>query len=130
NPHTADKCPVKKERRCKCVEFPQFHTADRCKVLCTRNCGNGERRGRWGHRNAMGCKSRCCMCGINGHSGRECRMERCRCGGRHLGQDCGWKVECQVEECGRFRCGVHCKECGSTERPFVGGMCGVCRGAE
>ncbi|OIW28673.1 hypothetical protein CONLIGDRAFT_681618 [Coniochaeta ligniaria NRRL 30616] len=27
NPHMADKCPVPREARCKCVAFPQFHVA-------------------------------------------------------------------------------------------------------
>ncbi|KAH8911182.1 hypothetical protein BR93DRAFT_324031 [Coniochaeta sp. PMI_546] len=127
NPHTADKCPVPREARCKCVAFPQFHVAARCRVRCSRHCGNGHPKGGFRHRNAMTCKARCCMCGIRGHAGRSCRLKKCRCGGQHLGQDCRIKVECSVKGCDRFLCGLHCRSCGGTERPFVGWECVTCR---
>lgn len=128
NPHMADKCPVPREGRCKCVAFPQYHVAGRCRVRCSRDCGNRTARGKFGHRNAMTCKSRCCMCGIKGHAGRECRLNKCRCGEQHLGQDCRFMVECRVEGCDRFLCGVHCRSCGGSEKPFLGWECVKCRG--
>ncbi|KAK4044077.1 hypothetical protein C8A01DRAFT_12411 [Parachaetomium inaequale] len=137
NPHQAPDCPVARHNRCKCVAFPTFHTAAQCGIPCRRACGGtgnqatSRRPGSFQHRNAMLCRARCCMCGIRGsHSGRECRQRRCRCGGAHLGQDCGWKPECRVRGCDRFLCGVHCRECGSIERPFVGWRCGRCLGVE
>jgi hypothetical protein len=128
NPHTADACPVPWQSRCKCVPFPQYHVAARCRVRCSRDCGNGHPRGGNKHRNAMTCRSRCCMCGIRGHSGKECRLRKCRCGGHHLGQDCTFKVECAVKGCDRFLCGVHCRSCGGTQKPFVEWRCATCRG--
>lgn len=74
----------------------------------------------------MMCEARCSMCGLRGRSGRECQQKRCRCGGIHLGRHCGWKPGCVVEGCDRYLCPVHCRECGSTERPFVGGRCKAC----
>lgn len=130
SPHFADKCPVARPSRCKCVAFPTFHTSERCHIRCSRRCGGDRPRGSWKHRNAMTCKSRCCMCGIHGHSGRECRLKRCRCGSAHLGQDCSWRVECREMNCDRFLCGVHCRGCGGTERPFVEWMCRTCRGED
>jgi len=128
-PHTAPRCPVVKRNRCKCVDFPQFHVADRCPVLCSRDCGNPHLPGSPKHRNAMTCKSRCCMCGLRGHSGRDCRQQSCRCRrGRHLGQDCCWKPACRVDGCDRYRCGIHCRRCGSREKPFVDWRCGTCSG--
>lgn len=113
NPHLAPHCPVSRENRCKCTPFPQFHVAARCNVLCSRDCGTRDYPpGHFRHKNAMGCKSRCCMCGIRGHSGVKCKLRRCRCGGEHLGQDCGWHPECTVKGCDRFLCGVHCQGCG------------------
>lgn len=127
NPHTTDKCPVPRGARCKCVPFPQLHTAARCRVRCSRDCGNPHARGSFKHRNAMTCKARCCMCGIRGHAGRSCRLKKCRCGGEHLGQDCTFRVECAVEGCDRFLCGLHCRSCGGTEKPFVEWECLRCR---
>lgn len=128
NPHIATTCPVPATSRCKCVPFPTYHVSSRCPVRCSRACGNAHPRGSYQHRNAMMCRSRCCMCGVEGHSGRECRLRRCRCGGAHLGQDCTWKVDCSKPGCSRFRCGMHCQGCGKEARPFVEGKCAACRG--
>jgi hypothetical protein len=125
-PHLAPDCPVARHNRCKCVPFPTFHVAKRCGVPCRRDCGAEARPGTFRHPNAMLCRSRCCMCGIYGHSGKECRLRRCRCGQAHLGQDCGWNPTCRVEGCPRFWCGIHCRECGSTEKPFVEWRCAKC----
>ncbi|GAB1319463.1 hypothetical protein MFIFM68171_09673 [Madurella fahalii] len=136
-PHMASQCPVAARNRCKCVAFPTFHTAARCGIPCRRDCGASTsastsatasaRPGSFQHRNAMTCRARCCMCGLRGsHSGRECRLRRCRCGGAHLGQDCTWHPTCRAPGCDRFLCGLHCRGCGSTERPFVGWRCGRC----
>ncbi|SPN98486.1 uncharacterized protein DNG_01531 [Cephalotrichum gorgonifer] len=111
-----------------CLPFPVYHTAKNCPVVCSRACGARLRPGHAGHPRAMTCRSRCCMCGIRGHTGKECRLKRCRCGEQHLGQDCGWKPDCRVDGCDRYLCGVHCRECGSTERPFVGWRCAACLG--
>lgn len=134
NLHTADECPVAKQNRCKCVPFPQYHVATKCAVLCSRDCGNKYPPGHFKHKNAMTCKSRCCMCGIKGHSGSQCKLKRCRCGGSHLGQDCTWKVECHVEGCYNFLCGLHCSECGMSREHleegsrFEGHKCPACLG--
>ncbi|KAK4110929.1 hypothetical protein N656DRAFT_799647 [Canariomyces notabilis] len=128
NPHIASQCPVAPRNRCKCVPFPTFHTAARCGIPCRRDCG-GQIFNKQ-HPNAMNCRSRCCMCGLRGHSGRECRLRRCRCGGAHLGQDCSWNPTCRVPGCDRFHCGIHCRECGSTEKPFIGFRCTKCLGFE
>lgn len=130
NPHLAPDCPVAPRNRCKCIAFPTLHTAAQCPVPCRGGCGNPAPLGSLKHRNAMTCRARCCMCGLRGHSGRECRLARCRCGGAHLGQDCGWNPTCRVQGCDRFLCGVHCRECGSTEKPFVGWRCRGCLGFE
>ncbi|KAK1768132.1 hypothetical protein QBC33DRAFT_558299 [Phialemonium atrogriseum] len=130
NPHLAPSCPLPRASRCKCVPFPTFHASSRCAVSCSRACGGNGPPGSFGHRNAMTCRSRCCMCGIRGsHSGRECRLRACRCGGAHLGQDCRWLVDCPAEGCDRFLCGVHCGRCGG-KGPFVGRRCAACRGEE
>ncbi|KAK0715257.1 hypothetical protein B0H67DRAFT_553820 [Lasiosphaeris hirsuta] len=137
HPHTAPNCPVKRENRCKCVSFPTFHTAEHCGIPC-RRCGGGDGKGvaanhapgTYQHRTAMLCRRRCCMCGLRGHSGRECRFRQCRCGGAHLGQDCTWKPTCRVPGCDRFLCGVHCRDCGNEEKPFVQGKCWRCLGME
>lgn len=132
NLHTAANCPVAKQNRCKCGPFPQYHVAAKCAVLCSRDCGNAHPPGHFKHKNAMTCKARCCMCGIKGHSGSQCKLKRCRCGGSHLGQDCSWKVECRVEGCYRFLCGLHCSECGMSREQleegtrFEGRKCAVC----
>jgi len=127
NPHAAARCPVAKANRCKCVAFPQFHAADECPIPCSRDCGNPAPPGSWRHRNAMTCRSRCCMCGIRGsHSGKECRLRTCRCKGKHLGQDCGWNPTCRVPGCDRFLCGLHCRGCGSAEKPFIDRRCRRC----
>lgn len=133
NPHMASDCPVAKQNRCKCVPFPQFHVAAKCPVLCSRDCGNHEHPpGHFKHKNAMGCGTRCCMCGMKGHSGTKCKLRRCRCGGEHLGQDCGWHPECRVNGCDRFLCGVHCQLCGLDRTQLeegavlVGGRCPSC----
>lgn len=122
NLHTAHECPVAKQNRCKCVPFPQYHIATKCAVLCSRDCGNPHPPGHFKHKNAMTCKSRCCMCGIKGHSGSQCKLKRCRCGGSHLGQDCTWKVECRVKGCFNFLCGLHCSECGIYRKQLEEGM--------
>ena len=126
--HFAPTCPVARESRCKCMPFPTFHTADRCSVPCRRDCGNRHSVGSFQHKNAMTCRSRCCMCGIRGHSGKECRLKKCRCGEAHLGQDCGWNPTCKIPGCDRYLCGMHCQDCGSLERPFVGKRCWKCLG--
>lgn len=132
NLHTADDCPVAKQNRCKCVPFPQYHVAAKCAILCSRDCGNRYPPGHFKHKNAMTCKSRCCMCGIKGHSGSQCKLKRCRCGGSHLGQDCTWKVECRVKGCDNFLCGLHCSECGMSREQleegsrFEGRKCPAC----
>lgn len=128
NLHFAPTCPVAQENRCKCMPFPTFHTADRCSVPCRRDCGNKHPTGSFQHKNAMTCRLRCCMCGIRGHSGKECRLKKCRCGEAHLGQDCGWNPTCKIPGCGRYLCGMHCQDCGSLERPFVGKRCWKCLG--
>jgi hypothetical protein len=131
NPHLAPQCPVARRSRCKCVAFPTFHTAARCHVRCSRACGGPGSPGSFRHYNAMTCRSRCCMCGIRGHSGRECRLRRCRCGGAHLTQDCRWKVDCPAPDCDRFLCGLHCRACGvrksKTSPPFVDWLCVTCQ---
>ncbi|KAK0721571.1 hypothetical protein B0T26DRAFT_641623 [Lasiosphaeria miniovina] len=127
-PHVASDCPVARQNRCKCVPFPTFHVAARCGIACSRSCGNGAPRGSFQHPNAMLCKSRCCMCGLRGHSGRECRLKKCRCGDAHLGQDCTWNPVCRVPDCDRYLCGMHCRECGSMEKPFLRWRCGRCLG--
>ncbi|KAK4226555.1 hypothetical protein QBC38DRAFT_480074 [Podospora fimiseda] len=127
-PHYAPTCRLPAGSRCKCMPFPTFHTADRCSVPCRRDCGNKNPTGSFQHKNAMTCKSRCCMCGIRGHSGKECRLQKCRCGERHLGQDCRWKPTCRIKGCDRYLCGMHCQDCGSLERPFVGKRCWKCLG--
>jgi len=125
-PHLAPECPVARHNRCKCLPFPTFHVAARCGITCHRDCGGEGAPGSFRHRNAMLCRSRCCMCGIRGHSGKECRSRRCRCGESHLGQDCGWNPTCRVDGCSRFWCGIHCRDCGSTEKPFVSWLCAKC----
>ncbi|KAK3352588.1 hypothetical protein B0T25DRAFT_478190 [Lasiosphaeria hispida] len=137
HPHAAPNCPVKRENRCKCVPFPTFHTAEHCGIPC-RRCGGSDGKlaaanhapGAYQHSKAMLCRLRCCMCGLRGHSGRECRFHRCRCGGAHLGQDCKWKPTCRAPRCDRFLCGVHCQDCGSEEKPFVQWKCWRCLGME
>ncbi|KAH8880272.1 hypothetical protein GQ53DRAFT_755253 [Thozetella sp. PMI_491] len=126
--HLAFKCPVVRQNRCKCVPFPTWHLAASCSVPCKRDCGNPAPKGSFKHRNAMTCRARCCMCGLKGHSGKECRLRKCRCGGAHLGQDCNWQPTCRVKGCDRYWCGVHCRECGSGEKPFVGWRCWRCLG--
>ena len=122
NLHIAPNCPVAKQNRCKCGPFPQYHVATKCPVLCSRSCGNSYPPGHFKHRSAMTCRSRCCMCGLRGHSGQRCKLTRCRCGGAHLGQDCRWKVECHVKGCDRFLCGVHCAGCGISRGQLEDGL--------
>jgi hypothetical protein len=124
--HLAQVCQIAKRNRCKCSKFPTFHIAADCKLVCARQCGNPWPVGHFRHRNAMMCESRCCMCGLKGHSGKQCNLKKCRCGGHHLGQDCGWHPTCRVKDCGRYLCGLHCRECGSMEKPFVGFRCSSC----
>ncbi|KAK4188294.1 hypothetical protein QBC35DRAFT_208530 [Podospora australis] len=121
NPHYAPDCPVPVSSRCKCVRFPTFHTAKRCGIPCRRTCGNPNRTGSFKHKNAMTCKSRCCMCGVrNDHSGKDCKLKTCRCREPHLGQDCTWNPACVAPDCDRYLCGMHCHQCGKAERPLVG----------
>ena len=124
--HQANQCRQPARMRCKCCPYPQFHLVDQCRVHCSRPCGNPFPPGHLRHKNAMTCKSRCCMCGISGHAGAECRHKTCRCGWIHLGQDCSWHPTCRVKGCGKYLCGLHCHECGSTQRPFVGWRCEAC----
>lgn len=136
NPHLAPNCPVAKQNRCKCVPFPQYHVAAKCAIVCSRDCGNGVSPGHFQHKSAMTCTSRCCMCGMRGHSGMKCKLIRCRCGGSHLGQDCRFHPECRVQGCDRFLCGVHCQSCGLDRAQLgdgvilVGQKCPACRGAD
>lgn len=133
NPHLAPNCPVAKQNRCKCVPFPQYHVAAKCAIVCSRDCGNGTSPGHFQHKSAMTCTSRCCMCGMRGHSGMKCKLKRCRCGGSHLGQDCRFHPECRVPGCDRFLCGVHCQSCGLDRAQLgeglvlVGQKCPACR---
>lgn len=122
NSHMAQDCPVAMHNRCKCGPFPQHHVAAKCAVLCSRDCGNTHPPGHFKHKNAMTCKARCCMCGMKSHSGAQCKLKRCRCGGAHLGQDCTWKVECRVKGCYRFLCGLHCVDCGMSREQLEEGM--------
>ncbi|KAI0409007.1 hypothetical protein F4802DRAFT_308785 [Xylaria palmicola] len=129
--HKARACAVKRENRCKCAPFPQFHRASACRVTCSRRCGAPHPPGSHGHRNAMTCAHRCCMCGLPGHSGARCALRRCRCGGQHLTQDCRWKVECRAPGCSYYLCPLHCRECGvkrtaGEEGAFVGRTCRSC----
>ena len=125
--HTKKNCKVSKPSHCKCGGKPK-HLARNCQVQCSRQCRNPHPPGHPNkHPNAILCKSRCCMCGIRGrHNGKECRYKKCRCGGEHLGQDCLWNPTCKVKGCDRFHCGVHCRECGSSEKPFVIWRCEKC----
>ncbi|KAI0133007.1 hypothetical protein BJ170DRAFT_556763, partial [Xylariales sp. AK1849] len=109
--HQAHKCPIKSSNRCKCRPFPQAHSAVDCQIRCSRRCGNPYPPSHNKHSNAMTCKSRCCMCGIKGHSGKECKFKKCGCGQQHLTQDCRWKIECPARGCDRYLCGLHCTEC-------------------
>ena len=126
--HASERCPVSKRNRCKCRPWPMYHTARECPVKCSRLCV-GAVEGRWEEKHnapAMLCRVRCCMCGARGHGGRDCRLQRCRCGGAHLGQDCGWRPACPVEGCGMYLCPEHCRECGSSRGPLVGWRCAAC----
>ncbi|PSR82129.1 hypothetical protein BD289DRAFT_25352 [Coniella lustricola] len=120
--HYAPWCPVLKHNRCKCGPFPQYHVAAKCAIVCSRDCGNVFRLGHFKHKNAMGCKSRCCMCGIRGHSGSQCKLRRCRCGGDHLGQDCRFHPECRTKGCDRYLCGYHCQSCGMERAQLAEGV--------
>ncbi|KAI1775448.1 hypothetical protein F4818DRAFT_416608 [Hypoxylon cercidicola] len=129
--HKASACPVKVTNRCKCRPFPQYHVAIRCYVRCSRRCGAPYHPGHCRHQNAMTCPHRCCMCGIKGHSGKQCSLRKCRCGEQHLTQDCRWKVECLVKDCNFYLCHLHCRECGKkkdkeTKDQFVGRTCQDC----
>lgn len=132
NLHMASECPVARHSRCKCGPFPQYHVATKCPVLCSRKCGNSHPPGHFKHKNAMTCRARCCMCGTKGHSGQQCKFRKCRCGGAHLGQDCRWQVECRVNGCDKFLCGMHCTACGISRgdlqegQSFSGGRCPGC----
>lgn len=136
NPHIAPDCPVGKQNRCKCVPFPQYHVAAKCAILCSRDCGSIISPGHFKHKSAMTCQSRCCMCGIRGHSGVRCKLRHCRCGGNHLGQDCRFHPECRVPGCDRFLCGMHCQSCGLDRTQLddgavlIGQTCSACRGAD
>lgn len=126
--HQAVKCPVKPSNRCKCMPFPE-HTAAECPEPCSRPCGNPFPFRHNKHQNAMSCTSRCCMCGIKGHSGKQCKFKRCQCGKQHLTQGCRWKVECPAARCDRYLCNLHCAGCGKKrdrQFPFTGGRCQEC----
>lgn len=122
NPHKAPNCPVARQNRCKCVPFPQFHVAAKCAILCSRDCGNPYHPGHFKHKSAMTCQSRCCMCGMRGHSGAKCKLRHCHCGESHLGQDCRFHPECRVQGCNRFLCGVHCQSCGLDRAKLEDGV--------
>ncbi len=127
--HKASSCPVQPVNRCKCRPFPQFHTAANCFVRCSRRCGSPYPPGHFKHKNAVLCSHRCCMCGLKGHTGRKCNLQKCRCGESHLTQDCRWKVECPARSCGRYLCTEHCRECGRVRASgeyFVGMTCPKC----
>ncbi|KAI8630650.1 hypothetical protein F5Y19DRAFT_428463 [Xylariaceae sp. FL1651] len=129
--HKAHSCSVKAANRCKCRPFPQFHRASQCFVRCSRKCGSSYPPGHFKHINAMLCSHRCCMCGIKGHNGRKCSMKKCSCGEQHLTQDCRWKVECPAQNCNKYLCTSHCRECGKKkekglENHFVGRICQDC----
>ncbi|KAI0109752.1 hypothetical protein F4814DRAFT_424512 [Daldinia grandis] len=129
--HKASACPTKASNRCKCMPFPQYHTAFECHIYCSRKCGCPSIPGLGHHRNAMLCSHRCCMCGAKGHSGRECSLKKCPCGGNHLTQDCRWKVECPAKNCNFYLCHLHCRECGkkkngASKGRFVGRTCQDC----
>ncbi|KAI1180763.1 hypothetical protein F4777DRAFT_261940 [Nemania sp. FL0916] len=131
--HKARNCPMKRENRCKCRPFPQFHRASECAAVCSRKCGSRHPPGTFKHKNAMLCAERCCMCGVRGHSGKKCALRRCPCGGQHLTQDCRWKVECAAPGCDFYLCHIHCRECGrkrekGPENAFVGRTCQTCLG--
>lgn len=136
NPHIAPNCPVARHNRCKCVPFPQFHIAKKCAIVCSRDCGSEFTPGHFKHKSAMLCQSRCCMCGMRGHSGSKCKLRHCRCGGNHLGQDCRFHPECRVKGCDRFLCGVHCQLCGMDRAQLDDGAvlvdqkCPACRGED
>lgn len=126
--HQAPQCPVRASNRCRCRRFP-CHTASNCTVRCSRRCGNAFPPGHNKHLNAMTCANRCCMCGVRGHSGRECAFKKCQCGRQHLTQDCRWKVECPRRGCERYLCTLHCAGCGkkrAARSEFVGGRCAAC----
>lgn len=129
--HEAPDCIMKSTNRCKCRPFPQFHRASECRVQCSRRCGAPDPPGTYKHMNAILCSHRCCMCGTKGHSGKQCSLKRCLCGGEHLTQDCRWKVECVVKGCNFYLCHLHCRECGvkkgkGAENAFVGRTCQAC----
>ncbi|KAI8956784.1 hypothetical protein F5Y11DRAFT_133476 [Daldinia sp. FL1419] len=127
--HKAFVCPTKARNRCKCSPFPQYHTAFECHINCSRRCGAPSPPSQGHHKNAMLCTYRCCMCGAKGHSGRECSLKKCPCGGKHLTQDCRWKVECPAKDCNFYLCHLHCRECGkkkSKKCQFIGKTCQDC----
>ena len=124
--HNARECPASPYSRCRCSPFPNYHNAYQCTITCSRPCGSSFPTGHRQHKNAMTCKWRCCMCGVKGHSGKECHRRFCRCGRRHLGQDCGWNPTCCAPDCSRYICIIHCRECGSPEKPFIGRTCLSC----
>lgn len=127
--HETERCHIARKMICKCRPFPQLHTAAYCRIKCSRALPQHYKlcrslSGR--HKCAMKCQLRCCMCGAEGHPGISCELWKCRCGGSHLGQACGWNPTCRVKGCSLYRCDLHCAECGSAQGPFVARRCAAC----
>ncbi|KZL78942.1 major facilitator superfamily transporter [Colletotrichum incanum] len=108
--HTVDACTSSKRNRCRCRPFPQRHLVKRCPAMC--NPGECPAPHAGPLVTAMMCKSRCCMCGIPGHAGRDCHLKTCRCGGQHLTVvHMPMDRQCAVVDCPRFFCTRHCQVC-------------------
>ncbi|KAF6830415.1 major facilitator superfamily transporter [Colletotrichum plurivorum] len=111
--HTIAACASIPRNRCKCSPFPQYHLARRCPVLCNPDdCPKKDVPGTEYHRNAVTCKTRCCMCGLYDHAGRDCHLKTCRCGRHHLAiEHPPEERRCAVEPCPRWFCNKHCQTC-------------------
>ncbi|KDN65829.1 hypothetical protein CSUB01_10371 [Colletotrichum sublineola] len=108
--HTVADCTSSKRNRCRCRPFPQRHLAKRCPVMC--NPGECPAPHAGPLVTAIMCKSRCCMCGLPGHAGRDCHLKTCRCGHQHLTIDhMPMDRQCAVFDCPRFFCTKHCQAC-------------------
>ncbi|KAK1561515.1 uncharacterized protein LY79DRAFT_675490 [Colletotrichum navitas] len=108
--HAVTACTSSKRNRCRCRPFPQRHLAKRCPVMC--NPGECPAPHSGPLVTAMMCKSRCCMCGIPGHAGRDCHLKTCRCGHQHLTiGHMPMDRQCAVFDCPRFFCTRHCQAC-------------------